>query len=236
MIRIAIAEDDPNDMQTLQDYLKRYAAEHGTVFETSCFSDGDEIVERYRAGFDLIFMDVDMPFLDGMSAAREIRRMDSEVVIIFITNLAQYAIRGYEVSALDYVLKPVNYFAFSQRLERALTRLKSREQKYVTVPVKGGMRRLETSRIYYVESRGHDLTFHTGYGAFHANITMRQAEEKLTGAHFFRGNNSYLINLEYVEGIQDGCAVVRGELLKLSRPRKNAFLEAFSDYLGEVLK
>lgn len=236
MIRIAIAEDDSGYMQTLQSYLKRYASEHGTAFEITCFSDGDEIAERYRTGFDLIFMDVDMPLLDGMSAAREIRRTDSEVVIIFITNLAQYAIRGYEVSALDYVLKPVSYFAFSQRLERAITRLKSREGKYITVPVKGGIRKLDTSQIYYVESLGHDLIFHTSAGSFNANITMRQAEEKLTEAHFFRGNNSYLINLSHVEGIQDGCAVVRGQRLKLSRPRKNAFLEALADHIGEVLK
>ena len=105
-----------------------------------------------------------------------------------------------------------------------------------SVPVKGGIRKLDTSQIYYVESLGHDLIFHTSAGSFNANITMRQAEEKLTEAHFFRGNNSYLINLSHVEGIQDGCAVVRGQLLKLSRPRKNAFLEALADHIGEVLK
>lgn len=236
MIRVAIVEDDAAYTQTLRDYLERYAAERDTAIETTCFSDGDEIVEGYRGGFDIIFMDVEMPFLDGMNAAKAIRRVDGEVVIIFITNMAQYAIRGYEVAALDYVLKPVSYFAFSQRLERALTRLKNRARRFIAVPVKGGVRKLETAQIYYVESQNHDLTFHTSTGDFLAGCTMRQAEEQLSGAHFFRGNNSYLINLEHVDGIQDGCAVVRGQLLKLSRPRKNAFLEALSDYMSEVLK
>ena len=148
----------------------------------------------------------------------------------------RYAIRGYAVDALDYVLKPVSYFAFSQRLERAISRLKRRERKYIALPVKGGVRKLDTSEIYYVESQDHDLTFHTRSGSFRSGLTMRQAEEHLSGAHFFRGNNSYLINLEHVDGVQDGCAIVQGEQLKLSRPRKNAFLEALSNYMGEVMK
>ena len=177
-----------------------------------------------------------MQFLDGMAAAREIRRIDREVIIIFITNMAQYAIQGYAVDALDYVLKPVSYFALSQRLNRAIARLKQRKRTFVAVPVKVGVRKLDTAQIYFVESQDHVLTFHTSAGDFVSTITMRQAEERLAHAHFFRGNNSYLINLEHVDGVQDGCALVRGEYLKLSRPRKNAFLEAMSNYMGEVLK
>lgn len=181
-------------------------------------------------------MDVEMSFMNGMTAAQEIRKLDPEVVIIFITNMVQYAIQGYSVGALDYVLKPVSYFAFSQRIDRAITRLKSRTRKYITIPVTGGVRKLEVSQIYYVESRNHDLTFHTQVGNLDSRLTLRQVEEQLEGCHFFRGNNSYLINLEHVDGIQDNCAVVRGDLLKLSRPRKNAFMEALTDHLGEVLK
>lgn len=236
MVRVAIVEDDPNYIRQLQEYLERYGRESGESAEVSVFQDGDEIVEGYRPRFDVILMDVEMRFMDGMTAAREIRKVDPEVVIIFITNMTQYAIQGYEVDALDYVLKPVSYFAFSQRLDRAITRMKRRERQYITVPVRGGMRKLDISHIYYVESWNHDLTFHTREGDFTAGMTMRQAEEQLGTHHFFRGNNSYLINLEHVDGVQDGCAVVKGQALKLSRPRKNAFLEALSDYMGEVLK
>lgn len=236
MISIAIVEDEDSCAKQMEEYLARFAAESGEEFETVRFCDGDEILENYRAQYDIILMDVQMKFMDGMTAAEEIRKVDPEVVIIFITNMAQYAIRGYAVDALDYVLKPVSYFAFSQRLERAIQRLKNREQKYIVLPVKGGMRKLEVSDIYYIESQDHELTVHTRAGDFSTGITMRQMEETLSGLHFFRGNNSYLINLEHVDGVQDGCAVVRGELLRLSRPRKNAFLEALSNYMGEVLK
>ena len=89
---------------------KLFSKENGEVFNITVYSDGDQIVHKYKSQFDIILMDVEMKFMDGMSAAEEIRKVDTEVVIIFITNMAQYAIRGYAVDALDYVLKPVSYF------------------------------------------------------------------------------------------------------------------------------
>ena len=157
MLHIAIVEDDPSYARQLQDYLGRYSRESGEPIEVTVYTDGDEIVEGYRAQFGLILLDVEMPFLDGMTAAEEIRRRDSEVVIIFITNMAQYAIKGYAVDALDYVLKPVSYFAFTQRLERAVARMKRRERKYLMIPVKGGSQKVDVSLLYYVETQGHTL-------------------------------------------------------------------------------
>lgn len=103
--------------------------ENGEAFDITIYSDGDQIVNKYQSQYDIILMDVEMKFMDGMSAAEEIRKVDTEVIIIFITNMAQYAIRGYAVDALDYVLKPVSYFAFSQRLSRAIGRMKKERQR-----------------------------------------------------------------------------------------------------------
>lgn len=236
VLHIAIAEDDPNYARQLREYLSRYGQESGTPIEVSVFTDGDELVENYRAQFDVILMDVEMPFLNGMTAAEDIRKQDSEVVIIFITNMAQYAIRGYAVDALDYVLKPVSYFAFVQRLERAIARMKRREQKFIVISVKGGNQKVDVSQLYYVESQGHTLLYHTASGVYTSTGTMRQEEARLSGLHFCRGSNGYLINLEHVDGVQDGFALVHGERLQLSRPRRSVFLEALTNYLGEVVK
>ena len=152
MISIAIVEDEDSCAKQMEEYLARYAAESGEEFETVRFCDGDEILENYRAQYDIILMDVQMKFMDGMTAAEEIRKVDPEVVIIFITNMAQYAIRGYAVDALDYVLKPVSYFAFSQRLERAIGRMKRRARRYMTITIRGGACKLDIAEILYVES------------------------------------------------------------------------------------
>lgn len=105
MIRIALVEDDPAYAEQLLSYLKEYEKESKERISVQTFSDGEDIVTEYRADYDIILMDVEMKFMDGMSAAEEIRKMDTEVVIIFITNMPQYAIQGYRVDALDYVLK-----------------------------------------------------------------------------------------------------------------------------------
>ena len=115
----------------------------------------------------------------------------------------RYAIRGYAVDALDYVLKPVSYFAFSQRLNRAISRMKKREQKVITVNIKGGAVRINIANIYYIESQGHNLVLHTILGDYESAGTMKEVEEKLQGLNFCRGNKGYLINLQHVDGIQD---------------------------------
>ena len=177
-----------------------------------------------------------MKFMDGMSAAEEIRKVDTEVVIMFITNMPQYAIRGYAVDALDYVLKPVSYFAFSQRLNRAIGRMKKRESKTIAISIKGGTVRLDVANITYIESQGHTLIFHTNVGCYESSGTMKDLEKELTSMNFYRGNKGYLINLAHVERVLDGCAIVRGQQLGLSRARKKEFMEALTRYWGEVMK
>lgn len=236
MIRIAIVEDENIYALQLQEFLKQYERENEENFQITLFSDGDEIVHKYKAEYDIILMDVEMKFMDGMSAAEEIRKLDTEVVIIFITNMPQYAIRGYAVDALDYVLKPVSYFAFSQRLNRAIVRMKRRENKTIFVGVKGGTIRLDATDVFYIESQGHTLNFHTASGVYEAFGTMKEQEEKLEPLHFYRGNKGYLINLAHVEGVRDGYAVVKGEKLLLSRSRKKEFMETLTRYWGEVIK
>lgn len=236
MIRIAVVDDEITYAQKLKAYINRYEAESGEEFEISLFSDGDEIIEKYKADFDIILLDIQMKFMNGMNAAEEIRKLDTEVVIIFITNMTQYAIRGYAVDALDYILKPVSYFAFSQRLERAIVRMIKREKHYMTLNIKGGVQKLDIARIYYIESQGHNLIFHTKNGEYTTFGTMKEMEEKLKKYSFFRGNKGYLINLEFVDSMQDIFAIVNGKPLQISRARKNNFLKALTNYLSETVK
>ena len=99
MIKIAIVEDEELYISKLEQYLKQYQDESEEKFELTVYRDGDEITSGYKAQFDIILMDIQMKFVDGMSAAEEIRKQDSQVIILFMTNMAQYAIRGYEVDA-----------------------------------------------------------------------------------------------------------------------------------------
>ena len=133
MIHLAIVEDEQLYIDQLTEYIHRYEAEKKQKFKISVFSDGAEIVEDYKGVYDIIFLDIQMKFMNGMDAAEKIRELDPNVVIIFITNMTQYAVRGYEVDALDYIVKPVEYFSFSQKFSRALGRIKKDEAVYISI-------------------------------------------------------------------------------------------------------
>lgn len=233
MIRIAIVEDENSFIEQLTGYLREYQKISKEEFKITVYRDGDGILASYQAQFDIILMDIQMKLVDGMSAAEEIRKQDSEVVIMFITNMTQYAIRGYEVDALDYILKPVSYFAFCQKLGKAIDRVIRKNSPTVTLSVKDGIMRVKISDIYYIESEGHNLIIHTASGNYVASGTMKEMEKEYLQYHFCRGNKCYLINLEHVEGIKEKCAVVKGELLQLSRPRINDFMKELTKYWGD---
>ena len=236
MIRIAILEDEAPVREDLAGYLRRYTRQYGTKFEVSLFADGDEILEDYRPNWDIILLDVEMPRLDGMTTAERIRKLDSEVILIFITNMAQYAIRGYAVDAMDYILKPVPYFAFSQQLQKAIRRLEKRAKAYLTVPVEGGFRRVDLSGVYYLESVGHKVRLYTEEEELTVPGSLKQYEEMLADKQFARCNSGYLVNLAQVRGMQDGMVLVGPHSLQISRPRRKAFVEALTDYVGGVAK
>ena len=148
MFRIAIVEDQEETRECLNRFVRQYAEEQGVQVEISLITDGSEIAEHYTPGFDIIFMDVEMPRLDGFGAAEAIRAVDAEVVLVFVTNMAQYAIRGYEVDALDYVLKPVNYYQFCTKLSRAIQRVQRRRGGQVVLQLAGGGIQLRISIIW----------------------------------------------------------------------------------------
>ena len=213
-------------------YVQRYTRQYGTEFSVTEFADGVDILENYRPVYDIVFLDVEMKHLDGMETARRIRELDPEVMLVFITNMAQYAIKGYAVGALDYVLKPVPYFAFSQQLQKVEAQLRRRTRHYLAVPVEGGLRRLDTSRIYYIESEGHRVHFYTEEGDFAAPGALKALEEKLADRPFARCNSGYLVNLAQVQAVQQNTVEVGPYELQVSRPKRKSFLAALTDYIG----
>lgn len=236
MIRVAIVEDDPACARQLEAGVKRYLTENRLTGETVCFPDGMEIAEDYRPVWDIILMDIEMPHLDGMSAARRIRDVDPAAVIIFITNMARYAIKGYEVDALDFVLKPVTYGQLALKLKKALTIVASRERRYLMLPGEEGEQRVSTDAILFIEVINHRLHVHTREAEFVLPGSLQEMETRLEGLSFVRCSHSYMVNLKNVTGIGKETVQVPGFTLPVSRPRRKAFLQRLSDYLGGGLR
>lgn len=232
-IRIGVVEDDPASCQLVLDYLNRYQNENNEQFTVSVFDDGARIVEKYTPSYDILLLDIEMKEMDGMAAARRIRERDEKVVIVFITAAPQYAISGYEVRALSYLLKPVPWFAFSQELKKSIDMVRRSESNSMLIETSGGQMRLDLSDILYFESIRHTIVIHTLEGKLSINGTLKDMETKLTDYSFFRSNSCYLVNLKHISGVVDqDCVMSNGEKLRVSRPRKKAFLTALTNYMG----
>ncbi len=233
MINIAIVDDEDSYANKLAMYIERFRQEHGGMFRIVRFRDGDEIAEEYRGGFDIILMDIQMEFMNGMEAARRIRERDRDVIILFITNRTDYALQGYQVDALDYVIKPVTYFAFADRLERALDRISRRDFRPVVLNLSSGILRLSPGAIYYIEGDRHNLIYHTSQGEISVRERMQDVEETLKESGFYRIHKGYLVNLAHVDEIRGNECMIRGRSLPVSRTKRNDFMKVLMQYLGD---
>ena len=197
MYRIAVVEDEQQYRDEVCQYIEQYATEHQLKFDVTTYTDGQEIVDDVQKHYDIIFFDIEMTLLNGMDAAKVIRERDVNVVMVFITNMAQYAIEGYEVGALDFVLKPIDYYGFSFRLARALGRVQKKQGNLeFAINTPGGIKKLNSNDIYYIEIENRFLVYHTAEGDFSQRGTLQSAEEMFQNYHFVKCNHWYLVNLK----------------------------------------
>ena len=230
VVHVAIVEDEQVHQDTLKAFLKRYQEENNVSFHIDLFGSPILLLENYKSVYDLIFMDIQMPGMNGMDAARRLRAMDQKVLLVFVTNLAQYAIEGYEVAAMDYILKPLQYFSFAMKLTKALWRIDADEGNAIKVVNKNGSVRIQLRDLLFIEISGHNITYHTHGGDVYGTGTLSELEEKLQGKHFVRCNSCYLVNLKYIEHVKGYQLQLKdGTELQISQPRKKSLMQALQD-------
>ena len=233
-MRIAVVEDDAKYREQAESFLHRYSKEHALSFEISIFQDGAAIADGYRPVYDIIFLDIEMPHLDGMKAAHIIREKDEHVILVFITNVARYAVKGYEVQAMDYILKPLSYDSFSSKMDRIVRTAKRREEKSVLLSSADGTKRIPVSHILYAEVIRHQVIYHTEDGDIFVRASLKDAEDLLEGCGFEKCNSGFLVNLRHVRGVADDFALVGSDRLPVSRAKKKAFMQALAAYIGSM--
>ena len=232
VLKLAIAEDDPKCAADLRSFVERYCQEHDLELQLQMFPDGMELVENYQPVWDVLLLDIEMPHLDGMKAAERIRAVDPAVLIIFITYMGKFAIRGYEVSALDFVLKPVNYSKLAMRLRHVEEIIRRREERFLLVSENGGLFRVLTADIRYIEVANRHIHIHTSDRLYITNGALAKLEQTLEGQPFARCSHSYLVNLRHVTSVQRDAVLLDGEAVPLSRSKQKSFLQALSNYMG----
>ena len=204
MIKIAILEDEKAAAKKLTTFFDRYTAEHPDVeFDITHFNDGLSLLDNYRDHYDVFLLDIQMPGINGMETAHRIREIDSEVMIIFVTNMVEYAVEGYDVRAFDFILKPVTYAAFLPKLERILRAIAiHKDAVMVKLKMKEGMQWVSSNDILYLEVSNHDVFLRLSNGTILRQPgPLSKFEKSLETVSFARNNACYLVNLKHIRGI-----------------------------------
>lgn len=234
MIKVGIVDDEQKERDTLREFFHRLQKENHEEIVVQEYSDGESLMEQYDFSCDLICLDIELGGKSGIDTAKEIRKIDENVILIFITNMAQLAIRGYEVQALDFIVKPISYYPFSIKMRSVINLVNSRKNMNIVLTIPGGIQKISTDQLYYTEVNGHYLYYHTSNGIFKQKASMKELEDKLEGLSFKLCNNCYLINLKYVDSVNKDDVQIAGEWLKISRSRKREFLQALANYMGGI--
>ena len=234
MYRVLIVEDDPKAADALRSHLTRFGAERGVRFQVEALTSALELLEGNHP-CDIYFLDIGLPGVNGMEAAQIIRQTDESTPIVFVTDLAQYAVRGYSVDALDFMLKPVRYEDFALRMGRALRVLERNAGSTISLPTTDGIRIVRLADIVYVEILKHDLYWHIAGEAepIRQRGSLKAAEEELGTKSFCRIAASHIVNMAHVTRLRSGSVTMSsGEELVISRSRKADATAAFTRFAG----
>ena len=227
-MRTAIIEDIAENTKILLNHLQQYEKETGISIHTTSFQNGMDFISDYHPVWDLILLDIEMPLMNGIETARKIRQLDSDVLIIFVTCMAQYAIEGYSVRALDYVLKPVHYYSFASKMDQVMEILSTRQKKKLIIHARNEHIRLAPEQLLYVEVQNHTLCYHTQQKLLYStgNQSLTRLAEELANCGFARCHQAFLVNLQYVVRYDKNNVWLPNDMIPMSRSYYQSFTQA----------
>lgn len=232
-INVAIVEDSQDDLSNCLSLLERYSKEKNVNFTIQTFENGDAFLMRFKSQFDFIILDINLSAMNGIDVARTIREKDEEVIIMFATNLAKYATRGYEVDAIDFALKPLTYSSFYLRLDKVVKKISKKNDRFIVVPSDGGFSKINVNNVLYIEVNAHDIIFHMDSNEdITTTGTLKKYEEQLKKYWFIRCNSCYLVNAHKIKRVEKlDIQLINNRIISVSHPKKKAFMETFKKFV-----
>lgn len=236
MIHAAICEDDAQERASLCALLNRCCpslelSEYGSA-ETLLWD-----VESGKARFELYILDIYFPGLSGLEAARRLRAIDEDALLVFVSYSEEFYRDAFEVYALNYLIKPVSEEALSAVIENAVRTLRRRKERTIAITSRGKVHLLRHDNIEYISSSNHTLLFHLHSGEERVCYDrLDRIAERLNNEDFLRCHQSHIVNLRHVLDLIPGGFRMAGTVIPISRAYSRAAREAFHRYLEDILK
>lgn len=232
MVKIAICDDEAAMCSRLENLLSSMLRQKNEPFRITCYKSGAKLLFS-PLDFDLIFLDIQMPHINGMELAGRLRRQNFSGALIFITVLAEHMPDAFEVEAADYLLKPVDESRLKRTLERVLKRLGQKNDKSLFVQAMGLSQRVRIRDICYGEVKNRTIFLHTVNGVVRYYGKIKEVEQQ-TMPYLIRCHRSFLVNPDYLKEYSGGWVLLEnGEQVPVSRQYHPVLMERMMQYMEE---
>lgn len=211
-IEIAVCDDEQIYIDRIVKYIEVYSEEYELDINVTAYNSGNSLlkdIEDDQSKYDIIFLDVEMPNIDGVDAARKIRKITKDVIICFVTSYDKYAIQAYGVEALAYVVKPVAYAELKRVLARAVVLVqyaydyKEAEERYIEVPVARDTRIVDVRTIQYIEKRRNQCVLHCTDAEITCYETLKKLCSRLDKNTFIYVHQGYIVNFNSIKEVKE---------------------------------
>ena len=227
MIKFALIEDDKNDAERFTSLFHRYCQDNHLNLSLTLFTCGKEYLCQDKKHFHVIFFDIELPDINGMELSKKVRQKDKDVIIIFLTNLSQYAISS-DIDDIILFYRDGKYKIIRVANEKV--------QNDKIISLNNGKNVFKHSDILYIEVQKHNVIYHTTKGNFTTRGALKEIIDKMDNCQFSRCNYCYLVNLNHVKGIHKyDLTLDNDEVVLISRNRKKELMTDFSRFLGGSL-
>lgn len=234
MIKIAIVEDNKDDQQKLIKRINDYELKRNVLFTKKTFDNGIQFLENDLINYEIVFLDIEMPYMDGITLGSKIKQINPSAIIIIVSNSNQYAIKGYSINAIGYITKPIHGYSFDNIFDKALEKIKLSNASFILLTTDDITCKVSLMDIMYIEVFDHYLYFNLFNKVIKVRDSLSKFENLLKDKNFYKPIRSTLINLYYVEEIRGNNIVLSNQKeFPIARGKKAEFEKLYTKYIGD---
>lgn len=236
VIKIAICDDEQYFLERIEKMLQLYGKKTGQQLYIKKFTQSIHLMDSLNEEFQIYFLDLQMPIMDGFELAQIIRRFDDRSTIIFVTSYREYVFDSFQFDIANYITKPLTQIQVDCEMNRAIRKLNTYEQAYLAVKNNNGFIKLFLSDIQYIETYERNVLIHCQDDRNEiGHFKMQELEERLKDYPFTRCHNSYIVNVDYIKQIHDlSVTLLSGEKIYTTKSRKKELIKKMAERTGCV--
>lgn len=236
-MRISICDDEPTFLEKISKDIQKILKEFEFNISVDMYYSGKELLEAYAQNpeIDILFIDILLGNENGYQIASEIRKINQKIKIIFLTSITKYVLKGYEIGASRYLLKPVTFSKLRTVLLSTIKEVKNSKCEYIVEKNDDGIHKIYLDDILYIDTYGRNTIIHASDYKIVSYNTLKYHMQKLNDL-FVRCHASTIINLAYVVELKKDCIRMQGgDIVPLSKSRKNEVKTALISYFKTML-